>query len=116
VPGALDRQRIDRWLWHARLIRTRGGAAELAAGGAVRVNGVRIEAPGRMVRVGDVITVAFERSVRVLKVTGFRERRGPPGSGDKLYQELTELQVRIAPLEADGCGTSLKKGTSLARR
>jgi ribosome-associated heat shock protein Hsp15 len=40
VPAAgLDRQRIDRWLWHARLVRTRGAAAALADAGYVRVNG-----------------------------------------------------------------------------
>jgi ribosome-associated heat shock protein Hsp15 len=89
VPGELDRQRIDRWLWHARLVRTRGAAAALAGAGYVRVNGIRIDAPGRMVRPGDVITVALERSVRVLKVTGFRERRGPARSSDSLYEELT---------------------------
>lgn len=88
MPVELDRQRIDRWLWHARLVRTRGAAATLAGAGYVRVNGVRIEAPGRMVRTGDVITVALERSVRVLKITGFRERRGPAGSGETLYEEL----------------------------
>jgi len=89
VPAEADRQRIDRWLWHARLVRTRGAAAALATAGYVRVNGIRIDTPGRMVRGGDVITVALEHSVRVLKVVGFRERRGPAGSGEPLYQELT---------------------------
>jgi ribosome-associated heat shock protein Hsp15 len=89
VPAEPDRQRIDRWLWHARLVRTRNAAAALAGAGYVRVNGTRIDAPGRMVRTGDVITVALERSVRVLKVVGFSERRGPSGSGDALYEELT---------------------------
>ena len=89
MAAELERQRIDRWLWHARLVRTRGAAAALAGAGFVRVNGARIGAPGRMVRAGDVITVALERSVRVLKITGFRERRGPAGSGETLYEELT---------------------------
>jgi len=89
VPAEVDHQRIDRWLWHARLVRTRSAAAALAAAGYVRVNGIRIDAPGRMVRFGDVVTVALERSVRVLKVVGFRERRGPAGSGETLYQEVT---------------------------
>lgn len=84
-----DRQRIDRWLWHARLVRTRGAAAALACAGYVRVNGMRIDAAGRMVRQGDVITVALERKVRVLRVTGFRQRRGPAGSGQSLYEELS---------------------------
>ena len=87
--AGLDRQRIDRWLWHARLVRTRGAAAELAGSGYVRVNGARIAAASRMVRAGDVITVALDRAVRVLKVTGFVERRGPAASVQSLYEDLT---------------------------
>ena len=41
---ALDRQRIDKWLWHARVVRTRSAAAALAASGHVRVNGQRVDA------------------------------------------------------------------------
>ena len=89
MPAEIDRQRIDRWLWHARLVRTRNDAAALAGSGYVRVNGMRIDAPGRMVRAGDVITVALDRRVRVVKVRGFRERRGPAGTGETLYEELT---------------------------
>ena len=88
MSADLDRQRIDRWLWHARLVRTRGAAAALAGAGYVRVNGARIDAPSRMVRTGDVITVALDRDVRVLKVRGFRDRRGPAGTGETLYEEV----------------------------
>jgi ribosome-associated heat shock protein Hsp15 len=88
VPTA-DRQRIDRWLWHARLVRTRGDAAALADAGYVRVNGARIAAPSRQVRTGDVVTVALDRRVRVLKVRGFVERRGPAGTAQALYEDLT---------------------------
>jgi ribosome-associated heat shock protein Hsp15 len=86
--AAAGRQRIDRWLWHARLVRTRSAAAALAAAGYVRINGARIDAPGRMVRLGDVITVALDHAVRVLKVRGFAERRGPPNCGQELYEDL----------------------------
>ena len=88
MAAEVERQRIDRWLWHARLVRTRDAAAALADGGYVRINGARIDAPGRMVRAGDVITLALDRGVRVLKVTGYVERRGPGGSGVRLYEEL----------------------------
>ncbi|MFY9695985.1 MAG: S4 domain-containing protein [Xanthobacteraceae bacterium] len=88
MPDGLQRQRIDRWLWHARLVRTRGAAAALTGAGYVRVNGARIDAPGRMVRSGDVITVALDRRVRVLKVTGFVERRGPAASAATLYEDI----------------------------
>ena len=88
MASELDRQRIDRWLWHARVVRTRGAAAALAGAGYVRVNGARVIAPGRMVRSGDVVTVALDRAVRVLKVRGFVERRGPAGSAERLYEDL----------------------------
>ena len=88
LPEAAERQRIDRWLWHARVVRTRGAAAALASSGFVRVNGARIDAPSRMVRSGDVITVALERTVRVLKVRGFAARRGPASNVASLYEDL----------------------------
>jgi ribosome-associated heat shock protein Hsp15 len=83
-----DRQRIDRWLWHARVVRTRDAAAALAGAGYVRVNGIRIDAPGRFVRAGDVVTVALDRRVRVLRVTGFAQRRGPAAAAAGLYEDL----------------------------
>jgi ribosome-associated heat shock protein Hsp15 len=88
VPAGPDRQRIDRWLWHARLVRTRGAAASLAGSGYVRINGARVDAPSRVVRAGDVIAVALDRSVRVLKVRGFVEQRGPAATAAALYEEL----------------------------
>ena len=72
----MDRQRIDKWLWHARVVRTRSAAAALVDAGHVRSTASAIDAASRPVRPGDVVTVALDRSVRVLKVTGFAERRG----------------------------------------
>jgi ribosome-associated heat shock protein Hsp15 len=94
VPPAPERQRIDRWLWHARLTRTRGAAASLADSGHVRVNGTRIDGPGRLVRAGDVVTVALDRTVRVLKIKRFVERRGPAGTGEHLYEDLGQPPPR----------------------
>ncbi len=88
LPTTHNRQRIDRWLWHARLVRTRSAAAALAAAGYIRVNGARIDAPGQMVRIGDVVTVALDRAVKVLKVRGFADRRGAAAAGHDLYDEL----------------------------
>lgn len=84
----MDRQRLDKWLWHARVVKARTSAAELVASGHVRINGTREKSPGHGVKAGDVITVALDNSVRVLKVTGFAERRGDAGSARVLYQDL----------------------------
>jgi ribosome-associated heat shock protein Hsp15 len=86
--GGLDHQRIDKWLWHARLVRTRSVAASLAESGYLRVNGKRVVAASRAVRVGDVVLIALDRAVRVLKVLGFSERRGSFQLAKGLYQEL----------------------------
>ena len=92
----MDRQRIDKWLWHARVVRTRSAAASLAEGGLVRVNGDRIRAASRSVRTGDVVTVALDR-VQVLKVAGFSERRGGASDAALLFENL---QPEIAPATA----------------
>ena len=76
----MDRQRLDKWLWHARVVKARTSAAELVASGHVRLNGTREKSPGHAVKPGDVITVALDNSVRVLKVIGFAERRGDASS------------------------------------
>jgi ribosome-associated heat shock protein Hsp15 len=85
----LDRQRIDKWLWHARVVSTRSAAAELVTSGHVRVNGERVRTPSRAVRVEDILTIALDRRVRVLKLEGFAERRGGSEAAQALYAELS---------------------------
>ena len=84
----MERQRLDKWLWHARVVKARTSAAELVARGHVRVNGVRETAPGHGVKTGDVLTIGLDRAVRVLKVIGFSERRGDATAARVLYEDL----------------------------
>jgi ribosome-associated heat shock protein Hsp15 len=84
----MDRQRIDKWLWHARVVRTRADAAALTQAGHVRVNGKRTTAAGHPVRLGDVLTVALDRSVRVVQVAALSDRRGSAPMARALYRDL----------------------------
>jgi len=84
----LDRQRLDKWLWHARIVRTRTDAAKLVSGGRVRLNGLRQTSPGHALKAGDVLTVALDARIRILKVSGFSERRSDAPSAQALYDEL----------------------------
>ena len=86
----LERQRLDKWLWHARVVKARTSAAALIEAGHVRINGVREKAPGHAVKAGDVLTVGLERGVRILKVIGFSERRGDAAAARVLYVDLQE--------------------------
>jgi len=87
-PFAISSQRLDRWLWHARVVRTRSAAAALIGAGHVRIDGQHVRSPAHMVRVGQVLTVALDRRVRVLAVTGFSSRRQKASAGQGLYREI----------------------------
>ena len=78
-------------MWHARVVKARTSAAALVEAGRVRINGVRETAPGHAVKAGDVLTIGLDRSVRLLKVIGFAERRGDSSSARALY---IDLQIR----------------------
>ena len=91
-PGAPagERQRLDKWLWFARMAKTRALAAKLVTAGHVRLNGVRAAGPDKPVRPGDVLTIALERQVRVLRVVAPGARRGPYEEARRLYVDLAE--------------------------
>jgi len=79
------------------VVRTRTDAASLAGSGHVRLNGARIDAASRPVRPGDVITIALDRSVRVLKVKGFADRRGASEAARVLYDDLSPAPLPPRP-------------------
>ena len=82
-------QRLDKWLWFARVVKSRSLAAALVADGKVRVNRERTSKPSQPLRVGDVVTVAVHARIRVLKVLAPGARRGPPAEAHQLYEDLT---------------------------
>lgn len=84
----MDRQRLDKWLWHARVVKTRTDAAALVAKGRVRINGARQTSPGHAVKAGEVLTIALDARVRILKITGFADRRGDAAAARTIYLDL----------------------------
>jgi ribosome-associated heat shock protein Hsp15 len=85
-PGG---QRLDKWLWFARIVKSRTLAAKLVSDGKIRVNRLRTDKPSHVVKPGDVLTATVHRSVRVLKITAIGERRGPATEAQALYADLT---------------------------
>jgi ribosome-associated heat shock protein Hsp15 len=83
-----DKQRLDKWLWFARVVKTRTLAAKLVLDGHVRVNTQRIETPAKGVGPGDVLTVALEGRVAVLRIVGIGARRGPFSEARLLFEDL----------------------------
>ena len=89
VPVA-EKQRLDKWLWFARVVKTRSLAARLVGEGHVRVNAVRVDNAAKGVRPGDVLTVALDRGgVRVLRVLRPGDRRGQFAEARTLFEDLS---------------------------
>jgi ribosome-associated heat shock protein Hsp15 len=83
--------RIDKWLWTARLHKTRALAAEAVKGGRVHLNGVAVK-PSREVKVGDELELTLGQDRRTVIVHGAAERRVSAVEAMELYSE-TEKSV-----------------------
>lgn len=81
--------RLDKWLWFARVVKSRTLAAGLVEAGKVRVNRVKVEKPSHAVRVGDVLTVTVGQRVRVFEIAALGVRRGPAPEAQALYVDRT---------------------------
>ncbi|MBD1546778.1 RNA-binding S4 domain-containing protein [Labrenzia aggregata] len=81
--------RVDKWLWYARVAKSRTLAQKLATSGHIRINKDKISSASKTVRIGDVLTIALERRVLVLKVAALGTRRGPFAEAQKLYEDLS---------------------------
>ena len=86
APGTL---RLDKFLWFARIVKTRALAQDMAEQGRLRLNGRVVDKAHATVRVGDVLGFAQRGAVRMLRIETIPSRRGPPAEARALYSELT---------------------------
>ncbi|KAB2676410.1 RNA-binding S4 domain-containing protein [Brucella tritici] len=111
------RQRIDKWLFFARVVKSRSLAAKLAVGGKVRVNRDKIEQAAHQVKVGDVLTITLDRRILVYKIVAPGERRGPAPEAQFLYEDLSPPPASatamaaevVTPQRESGAGRPTKK-------
>jgi ribosome-associated heat shock protein Hsp15 len=89
VRAPLDSIRVDKWLWAARVFKTRSQASVACDGGKVDVNDEAAK-PARRVRAGDLIEVSLPRGRRrILRVAGLDDRRGSAEVAKALFEDLT---------------------------
>ena len=84
-----DEQRPDRFLWYARLTKTRSSAQAIARDGHLRIDGRPVERAHAPIRPGQVLSFPLHGRVRVLKVLTLPKRRGPPAEARTLYEDLS---------------------------
>ena len=117
----MEQARVDKWLWAARLFKTRSAATHAVLGGRVHVNGARVKA-SKEVRVGDTVEVTIRSVKRTVEVAGVADKRGPATAAATLYVEAPEsisarekaaLERRLARPPGADLG---ERPTKLARR
>jgi ribosome-associated heat shock protein Hsp15 len=114
VQRPLDSIRADKWLWAARVFKTRSLAAKACDGGKVDVNAEAAK-PAKLVRAGDRVEVTLPRGRRrILKVTAIGDRRGSAEIARELYEDLTppeppRLRQAPPPFRAPGTGRPTKR-------
>jgi len=84
-------QRVDRWLWFARFVKTRALAQRLIAKGKVRVNRTKITKPSQTVSPGDVVSFMNRDHIKVVEVIATGTRRGPASEARLLYCEINPV-------------------------
>lgn len=89
-----ERQRIDKWLWFSRLVKTRTLAGELVSSGKVRVNSTKVSKASHNVQAGDVLTFTYHTRVKVIKIVAIGNRRGPAPEAQALYEDMSPPVVR----------------------
>jgi ribosome-associated heat shock protein Hsp15 len=119
--AAAGSQRIDKWLFFARVVKSRSLAAKLVQSGGVRINSVKIDQPSATVKPGDGVTVTLERRVLVYRVVSGGVRRGPAEEARTLYEDLTPppapREERVAAAEREpGTGRPTKRDRRLTDR
>jgi ribosome-associated heat shock protein Hsp15 len=117
----MEQARIDKWLWAARMFKTRSAATQAVLGGRVQVNGMRVK-PSKEVRVGDTVDVTVRSAKRTIEIADVAERRGPAAVAASLYVEAPQsirareeaaLERRLARPPGADLGA---RPTKLARR
>jgi ribosome-associated heat shock protein Hsp15 len=112
-------QRLDKWLWFARMAKSRTMAAQLVQDGKVRVNRAKVAKPAQTVKPDDVLTIIVRGNIQVLKVLAPGLRRGPPTEARQLYEVLS-ASGSPAPVQpeqrARGSGRPSKRDRRLLDR
>lgn len=117
MDAAQQRQRVDKWLFYARIVKSRALAQKLAVSGRVRINRDKTAQASDLVKPGDVLTVTLDGRILVLEVVEAGTRRGPATEARTLYKDMSPPPTprsaapadAIAPLRDPGAGRPTKK-------
>jgi len=93
TEGGAQALRIDRWLWCARLYKTRSLAAQAVSAGRVRVGDLRVK-PSRLLKCGELLHLSLGGRELELNVLAIPARRGPASEARGCYRETAASEAR----------------------
>jgi ribosome-associated heat shock protein Hsp15 len=105
--------RLDKFLWFARIVKTRALAQTMAEEGRLRISGRVADRAHCPVRVGDVMSFAQRGAVRVLRVEALPARRGPPAEARALYTDLSDAGAETPLPAGEREGPAKREGEGL---
>jgi ribosome-associated heat shock protein Hsp15 len=111
--GVGSNQRVDLWLWYARIAKSRTLAQNLVGRGKVRVNRAKIDKTSTLVKIGDVLTVVLGPTVRSLEILAIGVRRGPAPEAQLLYRDLSPAAPRATIGAKPGEGVEPNSATAV---
>ena len=85
----MEKQRLDRWLFFSRAVKSRTLAQKLIETGAIRVNSERTLHTDHKVGAGDVLTMSVHGRLLVWRILDAGDRRGPASEAATLYEDLS---------------------------
>ena len=104
--------RVDKWLWFARLFKSRTLAAALCQSGKLRINGVLVHKAHHALKPGDVLTFPKSDDIRVIRVMSLGTRRGPAAEARVLYEDLDPpAQEKRLGVAVPACGVARRAGS-----
>ncbi|TGQ09883.1 MULTISPECIES: RNA-binding S4 domain-containing protein [unclassified Mesorhizobium] len=95
------RQRIDKWLFFSRAVKSRSLAAKVVVAGRVRINRDKAAQASDLVKPGDVLTITLEGRILVWKVMDCGVRRGPADEARLLYEDMSPAPTPKGEAVAD---------------
>ena len=108
----MEKPRLDKWLWQARLFKTRVLAAREIRAGHVRVNGGRVK-PSRSLEQDDLLAIRREGYIQQLRIVDYAARRGPPKEAAMLYEETKATETaRLDEAARHKAGTARAPATA----
>lgn len=81
--------RVDKWLWHARFMKSRSKARKFCQISNLRVNGSIVSKAHYLIKPSDVLTFTLQHNIRIIKILDVGVRRGPAPEAKNLYEDMS---------------------------